>query len=677
MIAHLLALLLTPAPPDDAAAAVTVWRACLAGEGSPPTTCLEAAGRLRAAAATAPRLTAALAVLRAEALLQAGQPAPARAAAEEVIPLDRRWAPRAAWTAARAALQADDCRATIRHLERARPDPPWIQAAPRLALTARAWSACADPAAAQAAERALAVTHPDTPEGRAAAARTKLSPEDRLARADALEQARDYPAAQAELETLLETPHEVEARFRLGKLHLDRIREDFGAAARAFEQVVARGGPRAEEAAYLLARARGRAGDVPAARKAYSDYVARWPGGRFVDDALFFSAFLDYESQRYPRAARAFATIRRGPWREAAAWYRAWSLYLAGDPGAVAHLDRIAEQARAGSPEARQAAYWAARALEKRAPREAAGRRLRLVQEQPLDWYALLIRRRHPGEHPPVPGFGAEPASPPPPLPPQFADAAAEIRALHAAGLDDFARRALDAIAEDLRRAGAWPLEATLAREIGDSERLYRATMIRHRELLRRPPQAADATLWRGLFPRGHADVVEPAAQAEKVPPELVYSFIRKESAFDVDALSPAHAIGLMQLLPRTAERIRERRGEGGAPAGDLFDPAFNVALGTWYVAALGHRFGDQLPLVSAAYNAGPTSVLSWFRAQPQADTDVFVDTIPFRETRDYVKRMAETLVAYRMVYLGLDLDRAVEVLPVRLDLAVRPGVDF
>ncbi|MCB9538464.1 MAG: lytic transglycosylase domain-containing protein [Myxococcales bacterium] len=228
-----------------------------------------------------------------------------------------------------------------------------------------------------------------------------------------------------------------------------------------------------------------------------------------------------------------------------------------------------------------------------------------------------------------------------------------------------------------LRKADAWALERELARVVGDPERRYRAAMIRHHRLIDAAPQPGDAEIWRDLFPQGYAAYVDPAARALGVDPALIYAFIRKESAFDRDAVSPAHAVGLMQLLPRTARGIQSLRNDASAPTPDLFDPGTNVELGSWYVHALQTRFGGQLPLVAAAYNAGPTSLLGWFRGRKSAEVDVFVETIPFKETREYVKRMVEARVAYAMVWEALDVDRAAAVLPLSLDLTVRPGVDF
>ncbi len=654
----LVALLLAAVTP---AKAVNQWRQSPA----------EAVQPLKAALAASPLIAGPLKVLLADALLAAGEPGQARMVAAQLLVEDPRWANQARWIAARAAV-ATDCASALTHLDRLEPAPPEITAAARLALAARAHTACGQEDAAADLQRSLAIEHPTTPEGRRAAAALTLTAPERLQQAAAYEAARDYPSARALLEAELGGPLAVEARFALGRLILERVREDYDVAVGHFEAVVAAEGELAEEARWLGARSRGRAGDLEGALEGFRAYLQRYPSGRFAADAEFFGAFLRYEGGRYPRAARGFAGITRGKWRRAAAWYHAWCLYLAGDAKAIRALDRLAGKARAGTRRARRAAYWAARALEKRSPRKARRRRKALVRERPHDWYGLLLRRRFPKEFGAIAGPGprsAPPAEPPPEL-------AAELRALAQAGLPAFAAQALAGASLGLRARDQWDAEARLAREIGDWERCYRATAVKHHARFRQVPVQGEGWFWRNAWPRGFRAPVETWAAKHAVEPGLVWTFIRKESAFAPRAVSRAHAVGLMQLLPRTANAIRAAQGRPEASV-DLFDPAVNVELGAWYVAALQKRFGGQLPLVAAAYNAGPRSLLGWFGGRASAEVDVFVETIPFKETREYVKRVVETRVTYAWVHEGEDLDRAAARLPTRLDLVVSDGVDF
>ena len=634
---------------------------------------------LSRAAAANPELSAALNLLQAEAQLAAGARDKARVLALQSARSVPAFAARGYFLAASAAMgdRPPDCKGALQFLEKATPTPHWVPAAERLALLWKAQDACRLPAAATTRLK-LALLWPDTLSGRAAAEGLELTPEQRLRRADALETARNYTAAEREFTALLTGPLADEAQFRIGRLHLERLRDDFRIAERAFAQVAAGRSGRAVESAYLRARALGRAGDFAAAAGAYETFLNQHPTAPQAADARFFRAFLDYESGRHADAAAAFALITDGPWATAARWYRAFSLYLMRSPEAAAALDAVAavETEPAAS---RRARYWGARARESTAPREARRLLLALAAEDPLDWYALLVRCRLPGTLPDVgalPTRRADRAQPPVPAPKRFAAVARQIRALAAAGLPEFARRVLAGAWPQLRKSEDWPFLADIDRTAEDFGRLYRGAHGRYRALLAAPPRAGDAAIWRDAYPLGWRKSLETSAP-EGLRPTHLAAFIFKESGFEPDAVSPAHAVGLMQIMDYTARSILQARGEEDRPVPDLFVPAENIALGGWYLGALSRRFGGQLPLIAAAYNAGPPSVLGWFRGRPTVELDLFVENIPFRETREYVKKLIELHIIFQLVHEGRGLDAALDSLPVQLDLTVREGVGF
>lgn len=137
------------------------------------------------------------------------------------------------------------------------------------------------------------------------------------------------------------------------------------------------------------------------------------------------------------------------------------------------------------------------------------------------------------------------------------------------------------------------------------------------------------------------------------VEPALALAIIRQESGFDPGIRSPSNALGLMQLLPSTAQHVGARMGIFVQPAALTADPALNIRLGTAFLASLMARYDNALPLAIAAYNAGPGNVDRWLAAHgdPRYGTGGWIDwieTIPFAETRDYVERVIESLVVYR-----------------------------
>ncbi len=147
-----------------------------------------------------------------------------------------------------------------------------------------------------------------------------------------------------------------------------------------------------------------------------------------------------------------------------------------------------------------------------------------------------------------------------------------------------------------------------------------------------------------------------PATQLE---PAIAFGIMRQESSFDPAALSGSGAMGLMQLMPATAQLTARK---SGLPYGDLFDPADNMALGTAYLAQEIKDFGNCLPLAIAAYNAGPTNVANWLaqNGDPElghnpggADMIDWIEEIPFAETRNYVQRVSENITIYRAKLSG------------------------
>ena len=128
---------------------------------------------------------------------------------------------------------------------------------------------------------------------------------------------------------------------------------------------------------------------------------------------------------------------------------------------------------------------------------------------------------------------------------------------------------------------------------------------------------------------------------------------MREESGFRPGVMSSAGAMGLLQLMPETARRTAARMG---APALEdsemLFAPATNIALGSAYLDYLAERFPNQTSAIIASYNAGPAAVASWrTRGSAKMEDDVWVEEIPYAQTRSYVRRVLRSLHAYRSFY--------------------------
>ena len=148
-------------------------------------------------------------------------------------------------------------------------------------------------------------------------------------------------------------------------------------------------------------------------------------------------------------------------------------------------------------------------------------------------------------------------------------------------------------------------------------------------------------------FPLGRRHLVEQQSRAAGIDPAWTYAIIRTESAWVSNAQSGADARGLMQLLPGTAARLARADDLPYGGADDLDHATTNITLGTRYLARMAARFDGSPWLASAAYNAGPQPVERWLDARGTLAPDLFIATIPYRETRGYV----ESVLAFSLIY--------------------------
>ena len=148
-------------------------------------------------------------------------------------------------------------------------------------------------------------------------------------------------------------------------------------------------------------------------------------------------------------------------------------------------------------------------------------------------------------------------------------------------------------------------------------------------------------------FPIAWKDEAIAAAAAHRIDPAWVLATIRMESAFRPRARSPAGALGLMQVMPATARRIAGAAGVAYRGTRTVLDPEKNIRLGAAYLRRVLDRLHGHAALASASYNAGPHRAERWLAAAPRLEPDLWVEFIPYSETRQYVKRILE----YRIVY--------------------------
>jgi soluble lytic murein transglycosylase len=480
-----------------------------------------------------------------------------------------------------------------------------------------------------------------------------ITTEDRLLRARAFFHVDRYRDAVAALTPLFKShPGSGEVRLLLGRSQF---------ALKEYPQAITTLHPLTEltepsalqaEALLLVGRAFFRSGDTVQAIATLERIPALFPGSHLAADALHLIG-LNYEErgeedaalEAYARLLRLYPNENLG---DLARWQRAWLLYRRGKLRPAVHelsqlLDRYPQ-----SPLKAQALYWRGRMLEELGEKTLATKTYhRLLKEAGDDPYYLQAARQR---------LALKPArlstDPLPPPENSASPAVAKAREL------SFLRLWDEAAQEYWEIARGHPRELSLQREaceaLGRANQFDRCISLARRAT-RAPLKSAGqdgvlSSFWTFLYPRAFWAWVDHYAGESRLDPYLVIAVIREESAFAPKALSRAGAKGLMQLLPATAAQVAKENNLRNLP--DLDTPAPNIALGTRYLAKLHEDFGGNLVLTLASYNAGPHVVRRWLDTlQPSQDPEIFIEEIPYPETRRYVKRVLGSYDRYRTLY--------------------------
>ncbi len=337
-------------------------------------------------------------------------------------------------------------------------------------------------------------------------------------------------------------------------------------------------------------------------------------------------------------ALRIFRHLYRSgyPCREDALWHIAWAEYLSGNYLSASsnflNLSRMYNNPRYY--------YWYERTREKMGQRPVYTRLLK--DEHPASFYSVMVILRNGDGKMEIPGDWVA-----------FSMEGDRIRLVKK---DPALQRVLER-ADLLSRSGLYPfgLRELLGVEPEDGE--LRVSLCfgllsigAYDEAIRCARDLPEQRRAEGLlYPLGYREVVLEEAGRYGVDPALILAVIREESRFMKDAFSGAGAVGLMQLMPKTAKRIARESGLSLRLTGreDLTVPESNILLGTHYLRLLLDEFGSIPPAV-AAYNAGEKRVRAWLDAFNYEGTDEFIEDIPFRETKYYVMRVMRSYLIYR-----------------------------
>ena len=186
---------------------------------------------------------------------------------------------------------------------------------------------------------------------------------------------------------------------------------------------------------------------------------------------------------------------------------------------------------------------------------------------------------------------------------------------------------------------------ADALRERGETSR---AIALARRALDSAAPR--DARLFRVLYPTAYADVIRAEAGARRVDPSLVAALIHQESSFNPRAVSRAGALGVMQVLPSVGASIARSARVTPFERVLLFQPDVNIRLGTIHLDAMLRQY-PNIVYALAAYNAGGSPVRRWRQKPGSGDPELFIERIPYDETRDYVRILLRNQATYKTLY--------------------------
>ncbi|TCS83560.1 lytic transglycosylase domain-containing protein [Tepidibacillus fermentans] len=158
-------------------------------------------------------------------------------------------------------------------------------------------------------------------------------------------------------------------------------------------------------------------------------------------------------------------------------------------------------------------------------------------------------------------------------------------------------------------------------------------------------------TVWKFMYPIKYEKQIKIYTSKFHVDPYLVLAIIQVETRFQKDKHSPKGAVGLMQIMPETANWIAKRAEFPSEMVQNLHQPENNIAFGSWYLSKMNQQFNGNIYATIAAYNAGPGNVEKWIQQGLWDGSLEHLDRIPFGETRHYVQRVLHFYDRYQWIY--------------------------
>ncbi|MBZ5702657.1 MAG: transglycosylase SLT domain-containing protein [Acidobacteriia bacterium] len=411
--------------------------------------------------------------------------------------------------------------------------------------------------------------------------------------------------------------------------------------------------------------------------RAIRQLLEKYPQSRWAEEALMAEGNYYWVQLDRARAAEDYKRIAEaypgGKNAQIAEWRIVWVAYLNRQSDADDRLQAFLLKYPA-SPYTVNALYWLGRSAERNGnPAHARTFFDKAVSRFPQSYFGMAAAQRlaviGPGEENPAEFLDKIPPAPPlhpldEPIPAAAAERWTRAQALRSIAFDASAEQEL----KFAYFATAAPRLLLQAAQAAFDQGHFAAGMAYGRlvmpNLEARRKDDAPLAAWKALYPLPYEAALRREAAKNGLDPALVAGLIRQESTFQADAVSHANAIGLMQMLPKTGQQVAKKLHLRYSKK-KLFDPEFNLTVGTVYLAGLLRDTGGPEQAL-AAFNAGEDRIASWSAERKYGEIAELVESIPFTETREYVQIVLRNAELYRMIYGAAGTQTAAWHLPVR-----------
>lgn len=393
----------------------------------------------------------------------------------------------------------------------------------------------------------------------------------------------------------------------------------------------------------------------------YLDYAHRFPRRRLAPEAVWKAAWISEEMQDLKQAQALYQKVRsrwpRSKYAREAYFREGFTSFRLGNVNQAENVFNEIRFKRWPDVETNRAQYWASLCYDLKKDYTTA-RRLRLDLAKNLwdDYYTMKSYLIHKDELDNQSDVIE-----------QFEQSANQLKS-YASGFasllkyfeeafevknvlgEQYAFIALEDIKLVAKSKDEWIALAEIYKKLKAYGKAFKTYDYINNKFFAEVPYSQKTFIVKERFPYYYDLFVEKHSDESKIEPELVLALMKQESVFDFKAHSWANAYGLMQLIPATAKQMAYQKKDPLTNTNQLFDPDYNIKLGTQYLKQLSKQFNGQKEEILAAYNAGPHRVIRWKTLPGSDQADVFIENVEYSQTRDYVRKVMKNYWAYKLL---------------------------